>query len=392
MTRASARLIETGDSLCGPPAEENLHPVEAVAQPQARARRPRNERFFAPECPGSVAIVGQSRAMRHTLEMLHRVAKSSLSPILVMGETGTGKELAALAIHALRGGTPQNFVAVNCAALTPTLLESELFGHTKGSFTGADRDKAGLFEIAENGTIFLDEISEMPTSLQAKLLRVLQEREFRRVGGTRNIPCQATVIASSNRDLGAETREHRFRADLYFRLAVFPVVMPPLGDANRRDDIPLLAEYFLETAAGDAGSPRTLTEAARQVLLRHRWPGNVRELRNVIERALVLAPADEITPEALLIDGLALPNPAVQPAGLPANEFSLETAERLFIMRALEQTGWQRTQAARLLGITRATLHAKLKRYKIVLPEAPRTPGADLLSARPASRLREACL
>jgi DNA-binding NtrC family response regulator len=388
---AAVQFIRAGahDYFRGPLVPENLPRLEAAVRNRRGLSQTRDPQFFAPECPASVSLAGQSQALRRTLEMIRRVAKSHLSPILILGETGTGKELAARAIHLLRGGLSENFVAVNCATLTPTLLESELFGHMKGAFTGADRDKAGLFEMAAEGTIFLDEISEMPVSLQAKLLRVLQEKEYRRVGGTRNIPCRATIIASSNRDLGAESRNGRFRADLYYRLAVFPVIMPPLRDAERRQDILLLADYFIRTSAGE-GPARTLSEPARQKLLRHDWPGNVRELRNVVDRALILASEGEITPEALIIDGQPSTPPASGAADVPAKEFSLETAERLFILRALEEASGQRTQAARLLGITRATLHAKLKRYRITVPETPNATPAAVPSIPPASRLQEA--
>jgi DNA-binding NtrC family response regulator len=391
---AAVQFIRAGahDYIRGPLTLEDLPRLESLAQNRICPPKANQPQFFSPECPPGITLVGQSPALRRTLGLIHRVAKSQLSPILIMGETGTGKELAARAIHALRGGTADNFVAINCATLTQTLLESELFGHTKGAFTGADRDKVGLFEMAADGTIFLDEISEMPVSLQAKLLRVLQEKEYRRVGGLKNIPCRATIIASSNRDLSAESREGRFRADLYYRLTVFPVMMPPLRDAQRRDDILLLADYFMQAAAGE-GPARTFNEAACQKLLRHNWPGNVRELRNVVDRAMIMMPEGEITPEALLIDGQPAAEPAATAssatAALPAKEFSLETAERLFIMRALEEAGWQRTRAARLLGITRATLHAKLKRYRIQVPETP-TAGMAAPAIPTAPRLQEA--
>jgi len=209
----------------------------------------------------------------------------------------------------------------------------------------------------------------MPLNLQAKLLRVLQEREFRKVGGTKTIRCGAQVIASSNRDLAAEAREGRLRKDLYYRLAVFPVHMPPLRSPQRRDDIALLAEYFVRTrACVTGGKVRDLGPEARGRLLAHNWPGNVRELRNVIERAMIVETSDRIGPESVLTDDLAGP-PSAADAGLPDNDFSLETAERLFITRALRETDWQRTRAAALLGITRATLHAKLKRYRIKVPD-----------------------
>jgi len=300
------------------------------------------------------------------------VARARTSPLLITGETGTGKELAAQALHVLRGGGPDNFVAVNCAALTATLLESELFGHVKGAFTGADREKTGLFELAGSGTLLLDEISEMPPNLQAKLLRVLQERKFRKVGGTHDVDCRATVIASSNRDLAKETRAGAFRPDLYYRLAVLPIHLLPLRAPERRDDVLLLADFFLESlSVAIRGRPIPLAAESRDILLRHHWPGNVRELRNVIERALILETQEEITPASLRLEGHASATPA-DAAGTPQSDtanLSLETAERILITRALQETGWQRTRAAALLGITRATLHAKLKRYNIAFPE-----------------------
>jgi len=355
------------DYLGAPLDEQGLRRIADAA----RGGRPHGDwdGFFAPECPPDVPIVGCGEGIRSALRMVRLVAEGRCDPVMVLGETGTGKELAARALHALRGGSPDTFVAINCAALTANLLESELFGHVKGAFTGADRDKTGLFELAEGGSIFLDEISEMPLNLQAKLLRVLQEREFRKVGGTKTIRCGAQVIASSNRDLAAEAREGRLRKDLYYRLAVFPVHMPPLRSPQRRDDIALLAEYFVRTrACVTGGKVRDLGPEARGRLLAHNWPGNVRELRNVIERAMIVETSDRIGPESVLTDDLAGP-PSAADAGLPDNDFSLETAERLFITRALRETDWQRTRAAALLGITRATLHAKLKRYRIKVPD-----------------------
>jgi len=376
------------DYLVVPLDEKGLTRARAALGGGQAAARP--ERFFTPECPPGVPFVGRSPGIREVLRSLQRVAESGCNPALLLGETGTGKELAARALHRLRGGTDSDFVAVNCATLTANLLESELFGHVKGAFTGADRDKAGLFEEAGEGTIFLDEISEMPPALQAKLLRVLQERSFRKVGGTRDIPCRATIIASSNRDLPAEVEAGRFRRDLYYRLAVFPVHLPPLRAPERRDDIPLLAEYFLtHSTLPVAPQVEGLTPEAVQRLTAHHWPGNVRELKNVVERAMILAQSGPVRAEHILLDPMSPPaDPRGTPAPwtavrLPPNDFSLETAERIFIQRALEKTGWQRTRAAALLGITRATLHAKLKRYKIRVPDSPRTSTRDQTEAEP---------
>ena len=342
-----------------------------------RSSRDSRGRYFAPACPPGVPFVGQSDGAVQALEMVRLVAESRCNPILLLGETGTGKELAARAVHAWRCGEPERFVAVNCAALTASLLESELFGHVKGAFTGADREKTGLFEAAGAGTIFLDEISEMPADLQAKLLRVLQERHFRKVGGTKDLPCEATVVASSNRDLFAETRAGRFRRDLYYRLAVFPIRLPALRDPTRRDDVPLLAEYFVETSEmACARRVEGISPEAKADLMNHDWPGNVRELRNVIDRALLLERSELITPTSLRVetDGHSPAGAALAQAE-QAKDFSLETAEREFILRALKETGWTRTRAAALLGITRATLHAKLKRYGIQVPKPNSSAG-----------------
>jgi len=292
--------------------------------------------------------------------------------VLILGETGTGKELAARAVHAWRFGNSGKFVAVNCAALTANLLESELFGHVRGAFTGADRDKLGLLEVADSGSIFLDEVSEMPLELQAKLLRFLQEKTFRKVGGTSDITCNATIIASSNWALFDQAMAGKFRKDLYYRLAVFPIKIPPLRSDERRSDIPLLAEYFIETANHIASAAaKGLSKAAQAELLRHHWPGNVRELRNVIERAMILERSSSISPASLIIDRAS---DQEKPAAAKANPFDfsleLEAAEREFIFRALQESRWQRTRAASLLGITRATLHAKIKRYDIKIPDA----------------------
>jgi transcriptional regulator with PAS, ATPase and Fis domain len=323
--------------------------------------------YFIDDHAAAVALVGQSKAVHHILKMVKLVAHSRCNPVLIVGETGTGKEVAAQAIHTLRH-PGQPFVAVNCAALTANLLESELFGHAKGAFTGAERDKTGLCELAGNGTIFLDEISEMPLELQAKLLRILQERTFRKVGGIKDITCTATIIASSNRNLKKEVQEKRFRQDLYYRLNICPITMPPLRSPDRREDIGRLARYFLKTSdIRPTTQDRTLsiTKLALEALQKHDWPGNVRELRNVIERALLLETTDKIGLSSIVIDP---PDGDDLIGGLyssRAQDFSLEKAERELIAHALHETGWQKTQAAALLGITRATLYAKVKQYDI---------------------------
>lgn len=319
--------------------------------------------FFLPLCPPEVPFAGKSNAAKEVLQTLSVVAASRCNPVLITGPTGTGKELAARTVHCMRHGSGAKFVAINCAALTASLLESELFGHVRGSFTGADREKTGLLEFANGGTLFLDEISEMAIDLQAKLLRVLQERVFRKVGGTTNIACDATIIASSNRDLLDEVSKGGFRQDLYYRLAIFPIQLPALSDPDRCGDIELLAQYFMATSKiADHAGAITLSQGARTKLLQHDWPGNIRELKNVIERALIINLAQEIAPSSIIIINKS--TAAARPT--PCEDFSLESAEREFIIRALKEANWQRTRAASLLGITRATLHAKIKRYDLM--------------------------
>ena len=325
------------------------------------------QRFFAESIARSVSMVGKSEAMLSSLKMIKLVASSRCNPILIVGETGTGKELVAKAVHTVRHAGEQ-FVAVNCAALTASLLESELFGHVKGAFTGADRDKTGLLELAGGGTLLLDEISEMPVDLQAKLLRVLQDRSFRKVGGVKDIKCTATIIASSNRNLKNEVEAKRFREDLYYRLNIGPIVLAPLRAPARRDDIRLLAEYFLKTSVicpEKRDKVTSLTKLAMENLEKYHWPGNVRELRNVIERAILLETTDKIGLSGIVLDPTQCTQASQSPSSGLIKGFSLARAERELIARALKETGWQKTRAAALLGITRATLYAKVKQYNI---------------------------
>ena len=284
--------------------------------------------------------------------------------MLVQGESGTGKELVAKLIHYNCPRKAAPFVAVNCAAIPETLIESELFGHERGAFTGASTRRIGQFERAGGGTVLLDEIGDMPLALQAKLLRVLEEREVQRVGGTSTIPIDIRVIAATNRDLEIAVKEGGFRADLFYRLAAFPLVIPPLRE--HREDIPLLAAQFLKDHAERAGeSMRGISPAALQRLLAYDWPGNVRELKNAIERALLLETADRLQVNNLPPQlSSAVPSPtgpeaAVQPA------LSLQEAERRAIVRALEISGSNITRAAQVLEIDRTTLHRKLRKYDL---------------------------
>jgi len=331
--------------------------------------------FFADDLAASVSMVGKSKSTLDTIKMIKLVAASQCNPILIVGETGTGKELAAKAIHTIRHPNEQ-FVAVNCAALTANLLESELFGHVKGSFTSADREKTGLMELAGAGTIFLDEISEMPLDLQAKLLRVIQEKTFRKVGGTKEVRCKATIIVSSNRNLKSEVRAKRFRADLYYRLDVCPVTIASLRSPGRREDIPLLAEFFLKTSnicPEKVGKIISITKLALEALQEHDWPGNVRELRNVIKRAVMLEGTDKIGLSSIVIDSGKPGQFSDNTRADKIRDFSLEKAECKLVARALQETKWQKTKAAKLLGISRATLYAKVKQHNI--EEAFSTPA-----------------
>lgn len=330
------------------------------------------EVFFSDECPSCVSIVGRSEATAKTLRMTSLVANSSCNPILIIGETGTGKELAAQAVHILRHGSDSKFVAINCAALTANLLESELFGHVKGAFTSADREKTGLLELAQNGSILLDEISEMPLELQAKLLRVLQEKTFRKVGGLKDITCKATIIVSSNRNLLEEVEKGKFRSDLYYRLSICPIYLAPLRHKTRRDDIALLAEYFISNSdicPEKKGRIKGLTRLAAEHIKKHHWPGNVRELKNVIDRAILLEASDKIGLSNLIINPEDFES-SFSASGVAAlKDFSLEKAEKELVAKALAEAGWQKTRAAALLGITRATLYAKVKHYNIQAPD-----------------------
>ena len=368
--------------------EEDYPRLSEIAA-QIRSRRQQRDRdvrpqpeYFLDDHATMVGMVGRSRSLHKTFKMIKLVAQSRCNPVLVLGETGTGKEVAARAVHELRHPN-EPFVAVNCAALTANLLESELFGHVKGAFTGADREKTGLLQLANSGTLFLDEISEMPLELQAKLLRVLQERTFRKVGGIKDMTCKATIIASSNRNLKTEVAEKRFRQDLYYRLNICPIALAPLRAPERRDDIRLLAEYFLENSdicGAKSSKVKAITKMATEVLERHDWPGNVRELRNVIERAMLLETTEKIALSSIVIEPDTSEDPTTGLFNDSIRDFSLEKAERELIARALHETGWQKTQAASLLGITRATLYAKVKQYNIQ-KQLPKQSDIDFTSA-----------
>jgi len=319
---------------------------------------------------GSFKMIAVSPSMKQVLKFARRVAQSEVSTILLEGESGTGKDVLAQFLHFYGRRNEGPFVALNCAAIPETLLESELFGYEKGAFTDARASKAGILEVASKGTIFLDEIGEMPLTLQAKLLRVLEEQNFRRLGGVRDIQVDVRVVAATNRKLTEAIEEGRFRLDLYYRLNVIQILLPPLRE--RREDILPLAEHFVRLYNTKfKRNIQGISHSGAAMLLAHDWPGNVRELRNVIERAMVLEEAEWIQGSNLRIESNGNPPAAATEASgvrnAPAAPFqvSLEEAEKNLVMQALEKAGGNQTRAAVLLGITRDTLRYKMKKFNL---------------------------
>jgi Nif-specific regulatory protein len=305
-----------------------------------------------------VQIIGHSPPVQQMLTLAERVASTNAT-VLLLGETGTGKELLAKYIHNASPRAGKAFVAVNCAALTETLLESELFGHEKGAFTGAIAQHIGHFELADNGTLFLDEIGDISASTQVKLLRLLQERAFTRVGGTKTITCDVRVIAATNRDLKKAIAEGRFRDDLYYRLNVFPIHLPPLRE--RREDLSILADHLTRAASHTLGVPvRKVSAEAKAVLNGYHWPGNIREMANVIERAVLMCDGAEVLAGHLPAE---LTNPEIRDR--PAGSATLWDNERDMIVKALQDHYWNQSKAARALGISRDHLRYRVKKYNI---------------------------
>ena len=315
-------------------------------------------------------VIAESAVMRELMHFVKRVAASETTTVLIEGENGTGKDLIAKTLHyqSLRQAEP--FIAINCAAIPETLLESELFGYEKGAFTDARSQKRGLFELADKGTLFLDEIGEIPLMLQAKLLRVLEEQTFRRLGGLKDINLDLRVVAATNKSLREAVQEGAFRQDLYFRLNVIHIHIPALRE--RPEDITPLAAFFVDHYNRKfKRNIEGLTAEATRILMAHDWPGNVREVRNAIERAMILEESAHITPASLPLSlnraaaAVAAAGPVNPALPLPEEGLSLEENERMLLQRALEKTGGNQTKAAKLLKITRDTLRYKMKKYQL---------------------------
>jgi two-component system, NtrC family, response regulator AtoC len=308
-------------------------------------------------------IVGESPALLAVKALLQKVASSPASTVLLTGESGTGKDLAAKVIHYNSSRASKPFMNITCSALPESLLESELFGHERGAFTGADRQKRGLFEMADGGTVFLDEIGEMVPALQAKLLRFLEEKTFKRVGGATDIRVDVRVISATNRNLQEEVRQGKFREDLFYRLNVLPIALPPLRD--RADDIARLVTFYIDAYNVEFKKHiRGVTSDAMQKLQRYPWPGNVRELRNAIERAMLLTERETLTADDL--SGTAAgPVRLSDRVELPAAGIDLEQLERSLLVQALERTGWNQTRAATLLGLNRDQIRYRIEKFQL---------------------------
>jgi DNA-binding NtrC family response regulator len=312
-------------------------------------------------------IVGNSPAILEVKALLQRVAKSPASTVLLTGESGTGKDLAAKVLHYQSDRATRPFMNITCSALPETILESELFGHERGAFTDARSQKRGLFESADGGTVFLDEIGEMAPSLQARLLRVLEDKTFKRVGGVVDIHVDVRVIAATNRTLQDEVRKGRFREDLFYRLNVLPIMLPPLR--GRADDVPALVGYFVDAYNTEFKKRvRGVTDDAMRRLQTYGWPGNIRELRNAVERAMLLVDGDQLTADQFpVVSAGARLSEAVE---LPPTGIDLEQLERSLVVQALDRSAWNQTRAAALLGLNRDQIRYRIEKFKLERPAA----------------------
>jgi DNA-binding NtrC family response regulator len=315
-------------------------------------------------------LVGKSKPMQEIGALVRKVSQSQASTVLIRGESGTGKDVIARAIHFESSRADKPFMNITCTALQDTLLESELFGHEKGAFTDAKSQKKGLFELAHNGTVFLDEIGDMSPTLQAKLLRALEERAFRRVGGSQDIKVDLRIIAATNRPLEKLIEEKKFREDLYYRLNIITVDVPPLRD--RREDIPLLVDHFLQRFAAEFRKPvRDVSSDALRKLESYEWPGNVRELKNVIERAVLLGTGPVVAADDLSMGRTvaAAPEKDKKLFSLPAKGFKFDDLEKDIVLQALERTAWNQTRAGELLGMTRDQIHYRMEKFGLLKTE-----------------------
>ncbi|MGE0076335.1 MAG: sigma-54-dependent transcriptional regulator [Bacteroidales bacterium] len=308
-------------------------------------------------------ILGKTVAINQVVDLMSKVAKADNTSVLITGESGTGKELVARGIHYLSDRKKSYFYAVNCSAIPDTLFESEFFGHKKGSFTGANEDKAGWFEIAHGGTLFLDEVVEMQPAMQSKLLRVLEERKIRRIGSSVDIPVDVRIIAATNQDINKLIETGKFRTDLYYRLNSFEINIPPLRE--RRDDIPMLLDYYIKLISQRLGKKiNNIDPAISRIMMSYNFPGNVRELKNMIERALILCDGNKLSLKNFT--GLTPSSDQMSPISTIGEEiFDLDLIEKIVIMKALEKTGYKKAETAQLLNITRQSLDRRLEKYEI---------------------------
>jgi DNA-binding NtrC family response regulator len=341
--------------------------VEKALETTKLRREVRSLRASQARPYGVERIVGQSASVKAVKALLQKVASGPASTVLLTGESGTGKDLAAKVIHYASARANQPFMNITCSALPEALLESELFGHERGAFTGADRQKRGLFETADGGTVFLDEIGEMVPALQAKLLRFLEEKTFRRVGGAADIRVDVRVIAATNRNLEEEVRERRFREDLYYRLNVLPIVLAPLRE--RAEDIPLLVHYYVDSFNTEFRKRiQRVAPDAMERLKVYRWPGNIRELRNAVERAMLLVESDELSAALFPLSGGLLQARLTEKIELPPSGIDLEQLERSLVVQALDRSRWNQTRAATLLGLNRDQIRYRIEKFKLEKP------------------------
>jgi two-component system, NtrC family, response regulator AtoC len=359
-----------------------IEEMEVKIEKALELRRMRHELDYLRHAQGDIydfeRIIGSSGALQRVLGVVKKVAKSNTT-VLIRGETGTGKELIAGAIHHNSLRASRNFVKVNCAALQENLLESELFGHEKGAFTGADKQRIGRFEQADGGSLFLDEVGDMSASTQAKILRVLQEHEFERLGGTRTLRVDVRLVAATNRDLSTMVSQGLFREDLYYRLNVVSIEMPPLRD--RKDDITALANFFIRRFSGELKKKIDGCESdAQKMLMRYNWPGNIRELENAIERAMLLTEGRLISADDLRLGETATSQSARDaqtPVKLPPSGIALEQIERCALIEALKMSNWVQKDAAELLSISPRVMNYKIKTLGIEFPRGRRAAPAE---------------